>query len=177
MRLGQRISTLWLDGVLCSEYKEGIVELESLLADGYLTLLHRLEQSTLHLGRSTVDLIGKDKVGKHRTALDLELLLRLAIDHCTHNVGGQEVGSELYAVILGIDKRSKCLDSQCLGKTGNTLEQDVTIRQKTYQQRVNEVFLSYYNSIHAHCDGVHKCAFAGYQFIEFSDIYCITHNV
>ena len=58
-------------------------------------LLHGFQQSTLNLGGSTVDFIGKDEVGKYRTTLHLEVLVFLGIYHRTYHVGGQQVWSKL----------------------------------------------------------------------------------
>ena len=95
LSLGQLIGSLLLDRVLSSHYEERLGQGECLLADCYLMLLHCLKQRTLHLGRSTVNLICQYEVGKYRTFLHMERLVLLRVHQSTHNVGWQEVGSEL----------------------------------------------------------------------------------
>ena len=108
---GKRISTLLLYGVLCGHYEEGPVEIEGMVADGHLALLHGFEQSALYLGRGTVYFVGKHEVGENRAFLDLEFLLLDAVDHCADNVGGKQVRSKLYAVITRVDEFRQRLDS------------------------------------------------------------------
>ena len=70
--LGKRVGPLLLDRILRRQHHEGIVELERLVADGDLLLLHRFEERTLHFRRSAVDLIREDDIGEDRPLLDRE---------------------------------------------------------------------------------------------------------
>ena len=54
-----------LDGVLCGKHEKGIGQRMALATDRHLMLLHRFKQGTLHLCRSAVYFIGKDKVGEY----------------------------------------------------------------------------------------------------------------
>ena len=75
-----------LDGVLRSHDKEWVWQTEGLFADGYLMLLHGLQQGTLYLRWGAVDFIGEDEVREDRPFLHLEVLLSLAIHQCPYHV-------------------------------------------------------------------------------------------
>jgi len=83
---------------------------------------HHLQQSGLHLGRSAVDLVGKDEVGHHGAELDVELLPALPVDPGADDVGGHQVGGELDAGKRAADHAGEGLDGQRLGYPGHTLE-------------------------------------------------------
>ena len=127
LSLRQRISTLLLNGVLSSQHQERLRKFVSLCGDGHLTLLHSFKQSTLHLGRSTVNLISQDEVSEDRTLLSLELTILLRINHCTDDIGRQQVRSELNAAELSINQRCQSLDSLRLSQTRYTLKEYMTI--------------------------------------------------
>ena len=71
-----------------------------------------------------------------------ELLVTLRIDERTDKVGGEQVGRKLNTRKLSIYSLRECCDSQCLSQAWHTLQQDVTVRQKTDKQRVYEVLLT-----------------------------------
>ena len=106
---------------------------EGTLADGYLVLLHGLEQRALHLGGSAVYLIGQHEIGKHGAFLHLEVLVFLRVDHGAHHIGGEQVGGELYAAVLGVDKLGQGLDGQGLGQSGHAFQKDVPVAEQSYQ--------------------------------------------
>jgi hypothetical protein len=68
-------------------------------------LLHHLEQGALHLGGSTVDLVGQQQVREDWAALGLELAGVLVVDPRPGQVGGHQVGGELNALELPADRR------------------------------------------------------------------------
>ena len=100
----QRISTFLLNRILCSKYKERFGQRECFRTNSYLTFLHRFQQSTLYLGRSTVNFICQNEVGKNRSFLYLECFVFLTVNHCTDNVSRQQIGSKLYTTVLCIDQ-------------------------------------------------------------------------
>ena len=110
LSLGQLIGAFLLNGVLRCHHKERIGQLERILTDGDLMLLHGFKQCALHLGGSTVDLIGQHEVGKHGTLLHMEALVFLRIDQGTDDVGRKQVGGELDAREIGINELSQSLD-------------------------------------------------------------------
>ena len=128
--LGQRIGSLLLDGVLGGHHEERTGKGKCVAANRHLMFLHSLEQSTLHLGRGTVDFIGQHEVGKHRTVLHLEVFVLLRVDHRTDNVGRQQIGSELNSAEIGIDELCQRLDGQRLCQSGHTFQKDVTVAEE-----------------------------------------------
>ena len=74
LRLGQLERAALLDRVLRGDDQERRRQLERLLADRDLALLHRLEQGALHLRRGAVDLVGQQQVGEDRPLVDAELV-------------------------------------------------------------------------------------------------------
>ena len=87
------------------QYQEWFGEFIGLGTDSHLTLLHCFKQSRLHLCRSAVDFVGKYEVCEYWTFLSHELSVFLTVNHSSHYVGRQKVGSELDATELCIDKR------------------------------------------------------------------------
>ena len=124
-------------------------ELEGVLADGDLTFLHRLEQSTLDLCRSTVNLICQDEVGKDGTLLHDEFLVLLTVNHRTNHVCRQQVGCKLNAAELGVNQLSQCLDGHRLGQTRHTFQEDMPVAEQADKQGLYQVLLSYDDLIHA----------------------------
>ena len=60
-----------------------------------LAFVHGFEQCRLRFGRSAVDLIGQQNVGKHRAGFEFELLLDRGIYRDSEHIGRQHVAGEL----------------------------------------------------------------------------------
>ena len=153
------------DGVLCGEHEERLRQLESVFADSDLTLLHSLEQSTLHLCRSTVYLVGQHEVGKDGTLLYEELLVLLTVDHRADNVGRKQVGRKLNAAELGVNQLGQRLDSHCLSQTRHTFQQDMSVTEKTDEERFDEMLLSNNHLIHARHQIRDEATLSFYSFV------------
>ena len=95
LRLGQRVGAFLLDRVLRGQHQERLLQLERLLADGDLLLLHRFEQRALHLGRRAVDFVGQDQVGEDRPLARRERAGLRIVDLRADEVRGQQVRREL----------------------------------------------------------------------------------
>jgi hypothetical protein len=102
---------------------------------------HRLEQSRLHLGGGAVDLVGQDEVVKDGTALKAEAPVFGAIDVGAGQVGRQQIGRELDAVIVSLHRRRECTDCLRLGESGCALDQEMTVGQQRDQQAVDQIVL------------------------------------
>ena len=176
MRFGQRIGAFLLYGVLGSHDEERVIEFVGVFADGYLPLLHGFEQGALHFGRGAVYFICQYEVGKYGTFLYLKLLFCLTVHHRTHDVGGEQVGRKLYAVVLGVDKRCQCFNSKGLCQSGHTFEQNVSVGKQTYHQRIDQMLLPDDDLVHAHRNHIDKRTFARNQLVQFPNIYCLAHN-
>ena len=127
LRLGQRIGSLLLNRVLSGHNQERLFELEGGVANGDLLLLHRLEQRTLNLCRGTVNLIGQNKVCENRAFLYAELLGFGAVNHCTDDIGRQQIGGELNSAEPCVDGLRQCVNCQCFGQSRKTFEKNVSV--------------------------------------------------
>ena len=170
------ICTFLFNRVLCSHYEERFRQVECFLAQCYLTFLHRFEQSTLYLSRSTVDFVRQYKVCEDRTTLSDELFVLLAINHGTDHVGRQQVRSKLDTAILCIDKLCESLDSKCLCQSRYTFEEDVSVGQQTNQQRFHQMFLSHDSLVHASHQVCYERALSFNLFIQSTNINCFCHS-
>src|SRR5262244_3899937 len=93
-----------LDRVLRRDDEERRRQLEGLLADRDLALLHGLEQRTLDLRRRAVDLVGEQQVGEDRALVDVERVVALVEDLAAEDVARQQVDGELHARELQRDR-------------------------------------------------------------------------
>ena len=168
--LGQLVGTLLLDGVLGCHDEEWVGQREGMVADGDLVLLHGLEQCALHLCRSAVDFVGEHEVGEHRSLLHMEILVFLRVDHRSHHIGRQEVGSELNAAVLCIDELGERLDGQCLCQSRHALKEYMPITEQSDEESLDEVFLTYDHPVHSHGEIGDECALLFDPQIKFADV-------
>ena len=145
----KHVCAFLLYGVLRCHYHKWVGQTEGFVANGYLMLLHCLEQCTLNLSRCTVNFVRQDEVCKHRSFLDQELFFFLRIYLCSHYIGWKKVGSKLYATVFCTYKLRKGLYSERLCQPGHAFEQDMPIAEQTNQQRVYKVLLPYNDLVHA----------------------------
>ncbi len=117
---------------------------------GDLTLLHRLQQGRLRLGRGAVDFIRENEIPKHRPGLELELVRRrfAEIDLRARDVAGQQVGRELDAAEFALQVFGQRLDRPRLGEAGKPLKKDVPIGQQGNQQLLDHGLLADDRSLH-----------------------------
>ena len=142
LRFGQRIRAFLLDRILGGEHQEGLGQRIGGVADGHLPLLHRFEQGRLHLGRRSIDLVGEHQIGEDRPLLGREFLLARIEDQRAGQVGGQQVGRELHARELGLDRIGHGLDGQRLGEPGNALKENMPTGEQTDEHTFDHVLLA-----------------------------------
>ena len=130
-----------LDRVLGGQHKERIGHLEGLTADGHLFLLHDFKQGALHLGGRTVDLVGQQQVGEHRTKGGLEGTGLLVVDARPDQVGRHKIGCELDALELSADRLCQGLDRHGLRQARHTLDEDVAACQQGDDHPLEHVVL------------------------------------
>ena len=105
----------------------------------------------------------------------MERLALLAVDLCAQYVCRQQVRRKLNTTEVSLDKVSQRLDSQGLGQTRNTFQQDVSVAQETYQQALYQMLLADNNLIHTHCQGIYKGTLTLDALLEFTNINRIAH--
>ena len=142
LRLGQRVHALALDRVLRGEHDERVGHVVGDAADRDVALGHHLEQRRLHLRRRTVDLVGEHDVGEDRAELDVEPLLRRAVDAGAHQVGRHEVGGELEAGERAADDRGHGLRGERLGEARRALEQAVPAGEPAHEEPLDHEVLA-----------------------------------
>ena len=91
-------------GVLCSEDQEGVGKVKGLRSNGDLAFLHGFQERALHFRRSSVDLISQHEIGKNRPFLHLETFFPLIVDHGANQVSWKQVGRELDAAELRLNR-------------------------------------------------------------------------
>ena len=142
LALGQREGALVLDGVLGGHDEERRVEGVGVAVDGDLALGHGLEQGRLGLGRGPVDLVGDEDVGEHRAGPELEAL-DAAVPHAdADDVGGQQVGRELDAAVLGVDRGGEGLGQGGLAHAGHVLDEEVALGDEADHGEGDDVVLA-----------------------------------
>ena len=132
--LGERVGSLVLDRVLGRQHPEGLGQDDGLVADGDLTLLHRLEQGALDLGRRTVDLVGQEDAGDDRTGADVERPGGGPVDLGAGQVGGKQVGGELDPAEREVEGLGQGPHRSGLGEAGHAFDQNVAAGQERDHQ-------------------------------------------
>ena len=130
LRLGERIGRFLLDRVLRGEHEERGRELVRLAGDGHRALLHRLQQGGLRLRRRAVDLVRENDVPEDRPLHELEDAPSRRVIFLEQlragDVARHEVGRELHARELEVERFGHRLHEQCLGEAGDTDDHHVT---------------------------------------------------
>lgn len=133
LSFGQWISAFLVDGVFsCQNEKRG-GQGHCFATEGYLTLLHGLEQGGLDFGRGAIDFIGEDKVGEDGAFGGSVGTVLWIIDERAHNVCRQQVGGELDSVKLCVDGGGKGAHAHGLGEAGHAFEQYMPVGKQANQ--------------------------------------------
>ena len=148
LRLGQRIGALLLDRILGREDQERLLELQALVAERDLLLLHRLEQRGLHLRGGAVDLVREHEVREQRAALRREGSIARVVDHRPGQVRREQVRGELDAAELEREGVREAPHRERLREPGDALEQDVPAGQEPDQQAVHHLPLPHQGAGH-----------------------------
>ena len=138
LRFGQRISPFLFDGVLRREHEKRVRQRKRRLADGDLFFLHRFEQGALHLGWRAVDLVRQDDVGENGASLHAEFAGPRIVNLRAEHVGRQQVGGELDALEVQAKRLGDGANRQRLGEPRNPFQENVSIREKSDQEAVDE---------------------------------------
>ena len=123
LRLGERIGPLVFDRILGCEHPERLGKGDRLVADGDLTLLHRLQKRTLHLGRGPVDFVGQQHTGDQGAGADIERPGRRAVNLGARQVGRKQVRGELDPAERKVERAGQARDGAGLGETRNPFDQ------------------------------------------------------
>ena len=114
-------------------------------AHGDRVLLHRLEHGRLGFGRGAVDLVGQHDLREDRARLKLEDAAAVGQlhDHVgADDIGGHQVGGELDAVEVEIDRLGQGSHQQRLAQPGNAFEQRMTADEQAGQDAVDDLVVA-----------------------------------
>ena len=122
LRDRQRVGALGVERIHRRHHDERIGQRVGLRADRHLPLLHRLQQGRLHLRGRAVDLVGQHDVGEDRSQHGRERALALVEDARADDVARQQVGRELDAFELSVERRRQRPAGQGFGEPGRPLQ-------------------------------------------------------
>jgi len=138
----QGIGALLLDWVLRRHHEEEFGKRMGRVASGNLALAHRLEERGLDLRGSTVDFVSEDEVVEDRTGLKMKARVFGVIDLGTRHVGGQQIGSELDAMIVTVDRIRESLDGTGLRESRGALDEEMPVGQQGDEQALSQPVLT-----------------------------------
>jgi hypothetical protein len=131
-----------LQGILRGQHEKGRWKLERLVVNGDTTLLHRLQETALSSGGSSIDLIREEDVRKDRARAGLELRgLGIEQGHPEH-VGWKEVTGELDPTKGETQASGQSVGQRGLPHAGNVLEEDMPSGQEGRQGKANHIPLA-----------------------------------
>ena len=136
-----------LHRVLGGDHEEWLGQVIARPVHTDLMLGHRLEQRRLRSRRSAVDLVGQQDVGENRSAVEFEGLVALVVDRHAGDVGGQQVGSELYALELRIDAACQRFRQRGLAGAGVILQEHVATAQESGDQLADAGVLALHDAL------------------------------
>ncbi len=134
-----------LDRVLRGHDEERLLEPVDLAADGDRVLLHRLEHGRLGFGGGAVDLVGQDDLREDRAGLKLEdaaAVGQLHDDVGADDIGGHQVGRELDAVEVEVDRLGQGADEERLAQPGHAFQQGMTADEQAGQDAVDDLVVA-----------------------------------
>ena len=133
----------------------------------YLVLIHGFQQSALRLGRSAIDLIRQNDVGKNGAGTKFEALRRLAKHTDAHHVGRQQVRGELQPLEGAIKRACQRMGKGCLAHSGDVLDQQVTAREEAHQRELDHVIFAPNDALHGPLHAVQKVQRDSERIIDF----------
>jgi hypothetical protein len=139
--LRKRIRTFKFDGVLRGEHGEVFRQRIADAVNGYLALLHGLEQGGLCARRSAVDFVHQQQVREDGPAMQGKRAVAEVEDVCTGDVGGHEIGSTLHALKSETTNARQGFNCQCLGETGNPFDDRVAARDENEEELIDDFAL------------------------------------
>ena len=156
LRLGQRVGSLRLDGILRSHYQKRLGNPVALAGDRDLAFLHHLEQRALHFRRRPVDLIGKKKIGEDGAQRGDKVAGLLIVDARSHQIRRHEIRRELNSPERPANGSGEGLDGKGLGEPWDALDEQVSLRQDGHQHTLQEMILADDDLLYLVEDALHE---------------------
>ncbi len=142
LRFGKRIRSFLFDRVLRGDRDEGAIERIGHAIHRHLSLLHRLQQRRLRLGRGSIDLVAEQQVREDWSAVERELAALHVEDAVPGDVAGHQVGRELHPAEVAREDATQRVDKQRLAQPGNAFDEDVPLGEQGDQDPFNEFLLA-----------------------------------
>jgi len=144
LRLRQRIGAVLLDRVLGGEDEKRGVQRMSLAGHGHAFFLHRFQQSGLGLGRGAVDFISQKNVAEDRAALEFQGAMAVLFnqDLGADDIAGEEVGGELDAAELEVQRLGQGVDQRGLAEAGHPFQQHIAPANDRDEDMIDNISLA-----------------------------------
>jgi hypothetical protein len=110
---------------LSGDDKKQFREIPALALDAHLRFAHRLQQRRLRARRGAVDFVGEQNVREHRAFVKMELLVALAENGNAEDVRRQQIGRELEALELRVNRAGERLGQRRLARARKIIQQHV----------------------------------------------------
>jgi len=110
--------------------------------DGDLSLLHRLEERALRLGRRAIHFIGQEHLRKDWAPVKDKLPRGRIENGITQDIGGQQVARELHASEFEAKNPGQRVRQRRLAHAGDVLDQQMSARQQTTEGHANSMVLA-----------------------------------
>ncbi len=123
---------------------EGHAKRAILARHGHAFFLHRLQQRRLGARAGAVDLVGHQKLAKHRTGHKAEIaraVLGLFEHLGAEDIGGHQIGGELDARAVQPHHRAERFDKPRFAQTGKADQKRMTTAQKRRKRQVDNPLL------------------------------------
>jgi hypothetical protein len=138
----ERVSAFELEGILCGEDGEEVVEGVGDAVDGDLAFFHAFEERGLGARGHAIDFVGEEELGEDGAAMEGELTGLEREDAGAENVGGHHIGRALDAAEVEGEKTGQGFDGHGLGHAGNTFDEGVTAAKEGEDGLLNELGLA-----------------------------------
>ena len=138
----EAISSLLFYGIFCRDHSEYFSERVCRITDRDTTFLHRLEESSMNLRRSTIDLIGEEYLREYWSFPSIKLCCLWTIDFTPDKVRGEEIRSEWDTPELEVERLCECSYHERLRESWDSLEEDMSSGEECYDEPIDRVTLS-----------------------------------
>jgi hypothetical protein len=122
--------------------KKGSGKRARLSLGGDLVLLHRFQQRALRLGARAVDLVGEDDLREDRARMEAEARAVTIEDRDADDVGGQQVGCELDALVVEAQQPRERVRERGLADAGHVLDEQVAAGEDACHREPDLAFLA-----------------------------------
>ena len=144
LRIRQWIGAGQVHRILRGDDEERVGEGTGRAIQGDLVLGHGFQQGALGARRRTVDFIGQQHMGEHRTGMELELPRLRVVYRYTQYVGRQQVRSKLYALETQPQGSRQCMGKRGLAQSGQVFDQDMPAGQQGDERQPHLLWLAQY---------------------------------